>query len=430
MKAHKEYREVDIPGLYKIPKTWIDGKFKYNVYYQEGPGLRHWQFMDKGVKVICVTNITENGIDFSSYTKYISKEEYESSYKHFTVKRGNLLIASSGASWGKIAEYDSNEIVILNTSTIRLETSKRILNSFLKYLLESQYIQDQLSILITGSCQPNFGPTHLSKLDICLPSDVEEQRQIAVYLDYKTNQIDRFITNRKKQIELLEERKAKTIERAILRGINKGVTLKDSGFDWIGQIPNHWEIWKLKFLARITTGNKDTVDREDDGQYPFYVRSDNVERISTYSFDGEAILTAGDGVGVAKVFHYANGKFDFHQRVYCIYNFRKVIGKYAYYFIKTNFIKEVKKQSALTTVDSLRLPMLSNLQITLPPINEQKIIIEYIESELNDYEELISKYQKQIDLMQEYKTSLISKAVTGKIDVREWQPKQIISETV
>jgi len=274
MKAHKEYREVDIPGLYKIPKTWIDGKFKYNVYYQEGPGLRHWQFMDRGVKVICVTNITENGIDFSSYTKYISKEEYESSYKHFTVKRGNLLIASSGASWGKIAEYDSNEIVILNTSTIRLETSKRILNSFLKYLLESQYIQDQLSILITGSCQPNFGPTHLSKLDICLPSDVEEQRQIAAYLDYKTTQIDRFIANRKKQIELLEEQKEAVINKAVTKGIDKNSEVVKTNSLTIPYIPKSWKLYKIKFLLKqsknaIKTGpfgsHLKTVDIQNTG---------------------------------------------------------------------------------------------------------------------------------------------------------------------
>jgi len=80
----------------------------------------------------------------------------------------------------------------------------------------------------------------------------------------------------------------------------------------------------MRFLPEIKTGDKDTENREDSGKYPFYVRSQTVEHISTYSFDGEAILTAGDGVGVGKVFHYVNGKFDYHQRVYKISNFDKI----------------------------------------------------------------------------------------------------------
>ncbi len=90
--------------------------------------------------------------------------------------------------------------------------------------------------------------------------------------------------------------------------------------------------WKENFLgelADITTGNKDTQNRIDDGQYPFFVRSQAVERINSYCFDGEAILTSGDGVGVGKNFHYINGKFDYHQRVYCLNNFKtQVSGKY------------------------------------------------------------------------------------------------------
>lgn len=95
--------------------------------------------------------------------------------------------------------------------------------------------------------------------------------------------------------------------------------MKDSGVEWIGEIPEEWEIRKLKFLCNIKTGNKDTINRDPEGEYPFYVRSPIIERISTYSYDGEAILMAGDGVGAGKVIHYINGKFDYHQRVYKLF---------------------------------------------------------------------------------------------------------------
>ena len=93
-------------------------------------------------------------------------------------------------------------------------------------------------------------------------------------------------------------------------------------------MPEHWEVRRLRTLASIATGGKDTVDRRDSGKYPFFVRSQTVERIDSWSFDGEAVLTAGDGVDVGKVFHYVNGKFDYHQRVYKFSDFNAVLGKF------------------------------------------------------------------------------------------------------
>ena len=96
-------------------------------------------------------------------------------------------------------------------------------------------------------------------------------------------------------------------------------------------------------IAEVTTGERDTQDRIPDGQYPFFVRSQTVERIDSFSFDGEAVLTAGDGVGVGKIYHYINGKFDFHQRVYRISNFRDYDGKFFFYFFSSHFYAEAMK---------------------------------------------------------------------------------------
>ena len=108
--------------------------------------------------------------------------------------------------------------------------------------------------------------------------------------------------------------------------------MKDSGVEWIGEIPNHWDIVRLRY---------DTQDNEENGEYPFFVRSPKVERINSWSFDGEAVLTSGDGAGVGKIFHYFDGKFDFHQRVYKFSEFKRVTGKYFYWFLKENFHYEI-----------------------------------------------------------------------------------------
>lgn len=187
---------------------------------------------------------------------------------------------------------------------------------------------------------------------------------------------------------------------------------KDSGIEWIGEIPEGWNLKRLKFLSDIKTGEKDTIDRDDDGEYPFFVRSQTIEKIKSYSFDGEAVLTAGDGVGVGKVFHYYNGKFDYHQRVYKISAFTEIGGKYFFYYMKDNFHKDVMKISAKSTVDSLRLPMLLDFPVSYGTIEEQNRIIDFLDSQTAKIDTLIENKQKQIELLKEERTAIINQAVT------------------
>ena len=140
---------------------------------------------------------------------------------------------------------------------------------------------------------------------------------------------------------------------------------KDSGVEWLGVVPNHWEIKKLKYICNVETGSKDTVNAVDDGDYPFFVRSQTVERINSVGADCEAVLTAGDGVGVGKVFHYYEGKFDYHQRVYMLNNFSNVLGRFVYYYLSNNFYKVALEGNAKSTVDSLRLPQFLNFEFYL-----------------------------------------------------------------
>lgn len=124
----------------------------------------------------------------------------------------------------------------------------------------------------------------------------------------------------------------------------------------VGVIPVEWEVDKIKNITSITTGAKNTQDKIDDGEYPFYVRSSIIERINSYSFDGEAVLTAGDGVGTGKVIHYINGKFDFHQRVYKISDFsEKIDGYFFYLFFSNYFLKRIMSMTAKSSVDSVRM---------------------------------------------------------------------------
>ena len=246
-----------------------------------------------------------------------------------------------------------------------------------------------------------------------------EQRAIVRYLDYIDRRVRRYILAKQKLIGLLEEQKQAIIHRAVTRGLDPNVPLKPSGVEWLGDVPEHWEVRRLKFLAHIKTGGRDTVDRKDDGDYPFFVRSQTVERIDSYSFDGEAVLTAGDGAGVAKVFHHYVGKFDYHQRVYKFSNFRNIRGKFFFYYLSCTLRYVAFRETAKSTVDSLRLPMLQNFPVALPPSDEQVQIVEAIETETATLERSLTTVKRKIELLREYRTRLIADVVTGNLDVRQ-----------
>ena len=139
--------------------------------------------------------------------------------------------------------------------------------------------------------------------------------------------------------------------------------------------PKDWENDTISDVADITTGCRDTQDNKPNGRYKFFVRSPIVERINVADYDCEAVLTAGDGVGTGKVFHYINGKFSAHQRVYVMNNFRGVDGKYFFYFFSKYFINEVEKYTAKSSVDSVRRAMIADMAFPHPKIDEQEDIV-------------------------------------------------------
>jgi len=216
LNSHPKLKPSGIEWLGDIPEHWKVVRFGRCAFFQEGPGLRNWQFMDTGVRVICVTNITDSGIDFFSYEKFISEEEYLETYRHFTVMKGDLLLSSSGNSWGKVAEFQSDEPSILNTSTIRINCNRArtFSRSFLKWLLQADSTRKQLGVFMTGSCQPNFGPSHLARVLVPLPSP-DEQSAIADYLDQETAKIDRMVEKVETAIERLQEYRTALINAAV-----------------------------------------------------------------------------------------------------------------------------------------------------------------------------------------------------------------------
>jgi len=195
----------------------------------------------------------------------------------------------------------------------------------------------------------------------------------------------------------------------------------------VGDIPEDWNVDVIGNLAHITTGGKNTQDRMTDGMYPFFVRSQTVERINSYSFDGEAVLTAGDGVGTGKVFHYINGKFDVHQRVYRISDFSDRLNGYFFYlYFSTHFFNRIMQMTAKSSVDSVRMDMIARMPVPVPPTGREQ---RAIAAALSDVDALLEGQTRLIAKKRDLKQAAMQQLLTGQTRLPgfhgEWETKRL-----
>jgi type I restriction enzyme S subunit len=239
-----------------------------------------------------------------------------------------------------------------------------------------------------GAAQPNLGAKELEKFFIPCPTKAE-QTAIATAL----SDADQYIAHLEKLI-------AK--KRLIKQGAMQELLKPKEG----------WVVKRLGEIAEIYTGKKNNQDKVEGGNYPFFVRSQNIEKINSYSYDGEAILIPGEG-NIGKIFHYINGKFDFHQRVYKISDFEEnYSGKYIFKYLSENFGRHALENSVKATVDSLRLPTFQEFEIPFPKtLNEQNSIALI----LGEIDGEISSLEVQLAKAQSLKQGMMQQLLTGKI---------------
>lgn len=243
---------------------------------------------------------------------------------------------------------------------------------------------------------PSLNSSTIENIITSIPS-LNEQQKISEILSTQ----DKVIELKEKLLKEKEKQK-KYLMQILLMGRKR---LKS--FD------GEWKKVKLGNIADISTGNKDLKDKVDNGQYPFFVRSSKIEQINTYSFDGEAILIPGDGK-IGEIYHYIVGKFDFHQRVYKISNFENCKGKFIFYFLSVFFKKRALSMTAKATVDSLRREMLTEMNINLPPLEEQKAIAEI----LTTADKELKLLQEELEEEKRKKKALMQLLLTGIVRVK------------
>ena len=280
----------------------------------------------------------DNALQFKMGT-IISKRNGDSKYNPETleayniVKVGDIIINGLNLSFDLISQRVGlvREDGVITSTYIAVRPSTDISNEYLTYLFKA-YDNCKAFHSMGRGLRQTLSYGELRKYYVVLPLK-EEQQRIAEFLDRKCGEIDETIALQEEFIEELKAYKQSVITEAVTRGLNPNVKLKDSGIDWIGKIPQGWKLIRLKYLCKIETGNQDTQDAVPDGEYPFYVRSPQVERSNKATFEGEGILMAGDGAGAGRVFHHVYGKYAVHQRVYRLSEIEGVLSNYLFFYI-------------------------------------------------------------------------------------------------
>lgn len=381
-------KESGIDWIGQIPEEWRVTKLKYALLISNGKDYKDIEVEEGGYPVI------GSGGVFARARNYMYDGDVVLLGRKGTIDKPLFY---SGKFWTVDTMFYSTA---LNGNNIKFMYYSSLLIPFSYYS--------------TATALPSMTQSDLNNHVLCLPS-ISEQQKIADFLDKKTAQLDKVKSLLEEQIQKLKDYRDSLIYETVTKGLDKTAPMKDSGIDWIGRVPEGWGVRRLKYLVEISTGTSNTQDRSVESEgYPFFVRSQNVEKLPTYTHDTEAILTAGDGVGVGKVFHYYKGKFTAHQRVYILSNFKNIESKFLFYYVSINLKNEVSLGGAKSTVDSIRMPMLSNFMVSIPSSTEQHNISNYLDCEIKRIQAMIEIKQNQIENIDKQRQTLIYDYVTGK----------------
>ena len=447
MRKYPKYKSSEIEYISEIPQHWEVWKLKFLVKEKLKYGANEAAELDDRSlpRYIRITDFNNDGKlkneTFKSLQFEIAKE--------YLLENGDILFARSGATVGKTLLFENYDgLACFAGYLIKASChNHKMAYKFLDYYTSSSSYENWKNMVFIQSTIQNIGADKYNLLVIPKPP-LPEQYSIVRFLDHKTDQIDRFITNRQKQIELLKEQKAAIINKAVTKGIDPDAKMKPSGIEWIGDIPAHWSVTKVKFVAkvkgRIGFRGYTISDLVEEGQGALTLGATHINKEGTISLskpvfinwekyyespeimveNGDILVVQRGSIGLVGIVNSEIGCATINPSL-TILKRVKMNKQLLFLQLRSKTVREaIKTIFNETAVPMLSQNQISNFNILLPPsIEEQVSIIEFITSETSTIDTLISKYQKQIDLMQEYRTSLISQAVTGKIDVRDWRPK-------
>ncbi|WP_417371978.1 restriction endonuclease subunit S [Gelidibacter japonicus] len=435
MKKYDNYKDSGIEWIGEIPEHWESTKLKFfgesiiGIIYSPDDVVT----TGEGILVLRSSNIQDGKLAFEDCV-FVNKEVQE---KYLTKDGDILLCARNGSAHlvGKAAYIDKqNEGITFGAfmSIVRSELDK-----YLFYFFNSQVFKAQTGLFSTSTINQLTSST-LNNMFISFPRDKQEQTAIANYLDRKTTEIDQLIADKKRLLELYEEEKTAIINQAVTQGINPDVPMKDSGIEWLGEIPEHWEVkrlsWCFEIIGSGTTPKAGSEEYYSNGEFNWLLTGDLT--------DGDILETSKKVTQKALDDHTSLKRYPVNSVVMAMYG--ATIGKLGILKIPTTVNQaccvmgnaihlhyqfafflllaarnEIINMSYGGGQPNISQELIKSFRVQVPPIEEQKAIVHHIETKCALIDIKTENTKKLIDLLTEYRTALISEVVTGKIKVTE-----------
>lgn len=406
-QAYPEYRDSGVEWLGEIPRTWQAYTGKRLFSSVRTPALSNDEQLAASQKYGVIPQTLMMQLNDSKVMLALKGTD---SFRH--VEKNNFVISLRSFEGG--IEHSNYQGCVSPAYTV-LKSVNDISFSFYRYLLKSEPYISALQAS-TDSLRDGKSINYEQFGAITLPSpSLPEQSIIAHFLDHETAKIDNLIEKQQQLIELLKEKRQAVISHAVTKGLNPDVPMKDSGVEWLDEIPEHWRICKLKNLAKICNGQDYKLVQAETG-YPVIGSGGQFAWANTFLYDKPSVLLGRKGT-IDKPL-YIDKAFWTVDTMYYTEVFDCIIEKYLYYLALTI---QFNCYATNTALPSMTQEHLGNYSFSLSfNLSEQKLIINSIEKSLIKIDALTEKQLKQIELLKERRTALISAAVTGKIDLRNW----------
>ena len=430
-QKYAEYKDSGVEWLGDIPSHWTATALKR--YARITDGSHHSPKIEsEGFPFVSVTDVGINNINFVD-AKKITENDYLRLVKEGCKPAVNDVLLTKDGTIGRacIVTEDMPAFVILSSLGL-ITPNTQISSHFLYYYLVSGINVDQMNSVIRGSALKRMTINKINDLIFTFPN-FYEQEKIANFLDYETAKIDSLIEKQQQLIELLKEKRQAVISHAVTKGLNPNVPMKDSGVEWLGDVPEHWTVTRAKLVSDIFVPQRNKPELNEEEGCAWVTMDDMknkyIQSVNRYVAKNSVMLAGSKILQKGAVIASCVGNFG----VTSINNIDVIINQQLQAFIPRNIKAEYLQNlvsisknyfeliGTAATLVYVNQEGFQNLPVLLPPHDEQVAICVQIENDENKYDQLIQLGLKQIKILQERRTALISAAVTGKVDVRNWQ---------
>ena len=443
-RKYAEYKESGVEWLGEIPVGWTTQKLKFVARVQPSNVDKKSKKDEKEVLLCNYTDVYYNE-EITADLPFMKATASDVQIRKFTLKRGDTIITKDSEDPNDIAvpAYVPQDLesVVCGYHLALLRPGKETCGGYLKRVMDSQYARSLFATRANGITRYGLGIYAIDNFILPVPP-LEEQKQIAAFLDKETTKIDTLIDKQEQLITLLGEKRQAIISHAVTRGLNPNVKMKDSGIEWLGEVPVEWQVKKLKFVATVQPSNVDKKSKENEkdvllcnytdvyyneeitADLPFMKATASDIQIRKFTLKRGDIIITKDSEDPNDIAVPAYVPQDL-EGVVCGYHLALLrpengtCGEYLKRVMDSQYARSVfATQANGITRYGLGTYAISNFILPLPPFEEQKQITAFLDKETAKIDTLIEKCETAIELLKERRTALISAAVTGKIDVR------------